>query len=171
MIQRTGERGDPQGSPAETSLIGHVNPLITSCAVQFERNKDIHLTRFQGRPTSIRIWIRIGWATQSQAPLTSMKIAPMTFPFFQAFLIKLISFRRASCAFWFFHELNCPSQKIWWLSQNMATFLTTTLSTTFPRYSRREITLYALETVQLGLPAFHRITPFAVFHIAGQYPS
>ena len=171
MIQRTGERGDPWGNPAETSLIGHVNPSITSCAVQFKRNEDIHLTRFWGRPTSIRIWIRISWATQLQAPLTSMKIAPAMFPFFQAFSIKLISFRRASCVFRFFREPHWPSWKMWRFSQKEATFFATTLSITFPRHSRSKMTLYALETVQLGLPAFHRITPLAVFHVVGQYPS
>ena len=171
MIQRTGERGDPQGSPAETSLIRHVNPLITSYAIQFERNEDIYLTRFWGRPTSIRIQIRIGQATQLQAPLTSMKIAPVTFPFFQAFSIKHISFRRVLCVFRFFREPYWPLQKMWRFSQKEVTFFTTTLSITFLRYSRSEITLYTLEIVQLGLPAFYRITPLAVFHMVGQYLS
>ncbi len=171
IIQRTSERGDPWGSPAETSLIRYMNPSITSCAIQFKRNEDIHLTRFQGRPTSIRIWIRISWATQLQAPLTSMKIAPVMFPFFQAFLIKLISFRRVSYVFQFFYEPYWPSQKMWRFSQKEVTFFTTTLSITFLRYSRSEITLYTLEIVQLGLPAFYRITPLAIFHMVGQYLS
>ena len=171
MIQRTGKRGDPQGSPTETSLIRYVNLLITSYTIQFERNKDIYLTRFWGRPISIRIWIRIGWVTQLQAPLTSIKIAPIMFPFFQAFLIKLISFRRVLCVFQFFREPYQPLQKMWRFLQKEATFFTTTLSITFLRYSRSKITLYTLEMVQLSLPAFYRITLLAIFHIVGQYPS
>src|SRR6266496_1202898 len=127
MIQRTGERGDPCGSPAETSLSGQVNPSITSCAVRFERKEDIHLTRFWGRPASIKIWIRVGWATQSYAPLTSIKTAPATFPFFHAFSTKHISFRRASFVFRFFREPNLPSWKMWRVLQNEAVFFASSL--------------------------------------------